>query len=359
VTTGSQLGPLVFSEKYFNRIWGGTRLASEYRKPVPPGNRVGEAWLISDHASCESTVEHGEHAGKTLHQLLTEMPAAVLGSHATLTRGGRFPLLLKLLDTADVLSVQVHPNDATAARMGESDSGKTEMWYVMNADSGSKVYVGLDSALDRTRVKPLLESGSIERHLETFVLKTGDTVFVPAGTVHAIGPGFVLAEVQQNSDITYRLYDWNRVDDVGRPRDLHIDQGVESIRFGEKHRGPGRPLAIPCKEGERLMLAACRYFAAEQLRPAGKMFRSTKHTSFHIVLAVDHPCTIVCDSGRATISSGQTALVAACEGDYELYSDGTVLEYYVPRLEEDVFEPLVNSGCRKDFVSRIVWDAAG
>ncbi|MBM3290832.1 MAG: mannose-6-phosphate isomerase, partial [Candidatus Hydrogenedentes bacterium] len=224
-------GILRFHEQYFERIWGGQRLRTLYGKPIPPDKPIGEAWLISDHPSAVSVVADGPHAGRTLHDLIEEDAEALLGPGVKLTPHGRFPLLLKLLDSTDVLSVQVHPDDATAAALGEPDVGKTEMWHVLHADPGAELICGLRPGTTPDQMRAAIASGTLERHLVRFTVKPGDSVYVPAGTVHAIGKGIVLAEIQQNSDLTYRLYDWSRVDASGKARELHVEKGLRATRF--------------------------------------------------------------------------------------------------------------------------------
>ncbi|MCX5758176.1 MAG: class I mannose-6-phosphate isomerase [Candidatus Hydrogenedentes bacterium] len=258
-----ELGILRFEEGYFPRIWGGRKLEVLFGKPLPPEQAVGEAWLVADHAVHESVVAEGPHRGRTLHDLVNKHPQALLGRLAPVTPFGRFPLLLKLLDARDVLSVQVHPDDACAKRLGESDVGKTEMWCVLDAESGSELICGLDPGLAPDAFAAAVRDGSIARHMCRYPVHAGSALFVPAGVVHALGAGVVLAEIQQNSDLTYRLYDWERTDADGAPRPLHVEKAMAAMHFGQEHSGPVRPLVYEVDGVRHTMLAACRYFAAE------------------------------------------------------------------------------------------------
>ncbi|MCC6488354.1 MAG: class I mannose-6-phosphate isomerase [Candidatus Hydrogenedentes bacterium] len=337
------LGPLRFQEQYFDRIWGGRRLASAYGKPLPPDVPIGEAWLVSDHPSAESIVAGGPCAGLTLHQLLEQDSAAILGSRATLTVHGRFPLLLKLLDSSDWLSVQVHPDDECAARLGEPDVGKTEMWHILHAEPDSELICGLDPSVNRAGLLGAAEAGTLGALLPRFTVEPGDSVFVRAGTVHAIGDGIVLAEIQQNSDLTYRLYDWDRVDASGKPRALHLDKSAESIHFGSCHGGKSTPLIVPGDSpagGKREILAACRHFAAERIACPAQWRRETRSESFHLLLCIRGELTVSSGARDTHLAPGQACLVPGHFPAFEVDGPADFLDYHVPDLEIDIFSPL-------------------
>ena len=184
-----------FEEGYFERIWGGNKLRSLLGKPAPDA-RIGETWLIADHPHHESIVAEGPFQGQTLRQLLAHDQKAILGPRPKLTAQGRFPLLLKILDATQVLSVQVHPNDECAARLGEPDAGKTEMWHVLQADPGSELICGLDPGVTPKRFRQAVHDGSIENLMVRVPASEGLSLLVTAGTVHALGAGMVVAEIQ-------------------------------------------------------------------------------------------------------------------------------------------------------------------
>ena len=354
------LGPLRFEEQYFERIWGGRRLESIFGKTLPAKAPIGEAWLISDHPSAESLVAEGPLAGTTLHQLIEQDPAVVLGSRATLTVHGRFPLLLKILDSTGWLSVQVHPDDACAARLGEPDVGKTEMWHVLHADPGSELICGLDPAVGPDAFIKAARDGELDGLLPRFGVSPGDSVFVRAGTVHAIGGGILLAEIQQNSDLTYRIYDWNRVDSSGKPRALHLDKSRDATHFGSSHGGKASPLALPSApaDGERRLLAACQYFAAERVRCQSSWQRDTRSESFHILLCIEGALTVRANEIHVDLIPGQAALVPGSLPAFRLEGRGVVLDYYVPDLETDVERPLRAAGHPPETISRMLDDSA-
>lgn len=349
------IGLLRFQEQYFPRIWGGQRLRMLFQKPIPPDSPVGEAWLLSDHPSAQSVILRGKHAGRTLHEVMREAPTALLGRAAKPTPSGRFPLLLKLLDAEDVLSVQVHPDDAAALRLGEQDVGKTEMWFVLSAAPESRLYCGLHENITREDVIRAVERGNLDAHMVSYPVQCGNAVMVPAGTVHAIGAGLVLAEIQQNSDLTYRLYDWGRLQADGTPRTLHLDKATEVIHYGKRPPQPTRGFIVNDNATRRVILGACRYFAAEliQLR-AGGYTRNTRNASFHILLGIQGNLVVETDAGSEDLSAGDVVLVPAELTGYRLKGSGEVLTYYVPEMEEDIIRPLVAANCREDQIYEFI-----
>ena len=216
------------------RIWGGNRLASLFGKRTPPTAEIGESWEIVDRPEAQSVVRNGSFRDRTLHELWTRDREAIFGNISDgPSRSGisRFPLLVKLLDAHDQLSLQVHPPEKIAAKLGGEP--KTEFWYVASAIPGAKLHVGLRQAVTRDEFKQAIRAGTVANLVHSIDVKTGDSIFLPAGRFHGIGGGNVLVEIQQNSDTTYRVFDWNRTDDSGKPRQLHIDQALQSIDFDD------------------------------------------------------------------------------------------------------------------------------
>ncbi len=338
-------GLMRFTPIFMDRVWGGDKLADYLQEPLPTGGVIGEAWLISDHPTAESVVAEGPDRGRTLRELLAADADAILGRLATLTPHGRFPLLLKILDAGSALSVQVHPDDACAQRLSEPDVGKTEMWHVIQANAGSELVCGLDPGMDAMGFRAAVERDEIESAMARFETAPGDSVFVSAGTVHAIGGGILLAEIQQNSDLTYRIYDYNRPGPDGTLRELHVEKAAEAIHFGSSHTGKNESLQMPAENGAvRRVLAACRYFAAERWDLDGLSAHETHGDSFHIVLTIDGPVQVVTTDGAMTLASGQAVIVPAASGGYTVEGNGAVLVYYVPNLARDIVEPLSAAG---------------
>ena len=227
--------PLVFTPIYQERIWGGRRLADLFGKTFPAGKRIGESWEIVDRPEAQSVVASGPLKGKTLHELWSQHREEIFGNVANgPSRTGipRFPLLIKLLDAEEKLSLQVHPPEKIAAKLG--GEAKTECWYVAAAEADAELFVGFKRSTSRDEFEKALRLGSATDHVHVIKVKAGDAMFLPAGRFHGIGGGNVLIEVQQNSDTTYRVFDWNRVDDAtGKARQLHIDQALLCIDFND------------------------------------------------------------------------------------------------------------------------------
>jgi mannose-6-phosphate isomerase len=220
--------PLTFEPIFQERIWGSRKLASLFGKNLPGAETIGESWEIVDRPEAQSVVRHGPFRDRTLHELWTHDREAVFGR---VSGAPRFPLLIKLLDAHDQLSLQVHPPEKIAAKLGGEP--KTEFWYVASAIPGARLFVGLRRAITRERFEEAVRSRTVADLVHTVEVKTGDSIFLPAGRFHAVGAGNVLVEIQQNSDTTYRVYDWDRVDDSGMPRQLHVDQALQSIDFND------------------------------------------------------------------------------------------------------------------------------
>jgi mannose-6-phosphate isomerase len=224
------LYPLTFQPIFKDRIWGGRELERLYGKTLPSGIPIGEAWEITDRAGDTSVITNGPLAGKTLRWLMENQAAELLGS-AKAASGNHFPILCKILDARDKLSLQVHPPAAKAAELkGEP---KTEMWYIADAGPGAELYVGLKNGVSREEFERKIEDGSVADCFHRIPVKAGDTMFLPSGRVHAIGDRLVIFEIQQNSDTTYRVFDWNRVGLDGKPRELHVAQSLASIDFAD------------------------------------------------------------------------------------------------------------------------------
>lgn len=349
---------LVFDEGYVPRMWGGTRLHDVFGKTMPSEKPIGEAWLIADHAQHESVVSEGPFAGRTLRELLVENPQPILGSRARLTVHGRFPLLLKLLDAGQELSVQVHPDDAAAARLNEPDVGKTEMWYILEGRPESVIYCGLPPDVDAAQFESARRIGRLADLLTRIEARPDTAVFVPAGTVHAIGGGCLLAEIQQNSDLTYRIDDWGRVQPDGTPRELHLEKAMQVIRFGSRHAGASHPLAYEQPGARITMLAACRFFAAEHVAVSGGTTLGVRGESFQLCLGLDGKLTMVAGADERALNPGEAILITGETTAVEVRGQGSFLRYYVPDLKKDVFRPLTRAGHSAEAIVALGGDAS-
>ena len=224
---GVKAYPLKFKPIYKQRIWGGQKLREVFGKDLPPGEKIGESWELADLPEDKSIIANGELEGQTLISAIEQYPVEITGEPYF---EGPFPLLIKFLDAQDVLSVQVHPDEQTVERLGEGRP-KTECWYIISAEPGAVIYKGLKKGVTKSQFAEAIEKGDVADLLAKVPVEAGQCHFLPAGTVHAIGPGLVIAEIQLPSDTTYRVFDWNRLDDTGKPRQLHIEQALESIHF--------------------------------------------------------------------------------------------------------------------------------
>ena len=219
--------PLTFEPIFIERMWGGRRLESEFHKKLPPQKRIGESWEIVDRSEAQSVVTNGPLIGQTLHELWTRHREEIFGD---VPDTAHFPVLIKILDARETLSLQVHPPENVASRLGGEP--KSEFWYVVAADLDAKLFLGFSERITRDSFEERLRHGTVIDHVHRIAVQAGDAVFLPAGRVHAIGAGNLLIEIQQNSDTTYRAFDWNRTDPAtGTKRDLHVEQAIQCIDF--------------------------------------------------------------------------------------------------------------------------------
>jgi mannose-6-phosphate isomerase len=222
-----QAYPLKFGPIYKQRIWGGQKLREVFGKDIPPGEKIGESWELADLPQDKSVIVNGQLAGQTLSSAVQKYPNEITGSRNSPLP---FPLLIKFIDAEDILSVQVHPDRETCERLGKGDP-KTECWYVISAEPGAFIYKGLKKGVSKQQFTEAIENGTTANLLAKIPVEVGQCHFLPAGTIHSLGPGILAAEVQTPSDTTYRVSDWNRVDNTGKPRELHIPESLESIHF--------------------------------------------------------------------------------------------------------------------------------
>ena len=334
---------LTFEEGYVPRMWGGSSLKSVYAKPTPD-EPIGEAWLVSDHPQFVSVVNRGEDTGVSLSELLKRDAKAILGSRPSLTVHGRFPLLLKLLDAQDKLSIQVHPDDEIAASLNEDDVGKTEMWHVLHAHPEALLYCGMKDGVTSETVESRLASGGFSELLTTIPAVAGTSVFVPAGTVHAIGEGCLLAEIQQNSDLTYRMDDWDRLNPDGTARELHHEKSKLSVKYPNDHPGPMPEYRYDVDGATIRVLAVCNHFAAELVALKGATTALNRGGTFQIVLAHAEPTRIATATDEVDLAPGQAALISGDEEEFSLSGEGSALMYYVPDVVPNIVTPLLEHG---------------
>lgn len=307
----SGLYPLRFEPHYKDYLWGGRRLETLLGKKLGDGPTYAESWEVVDHGADQSVVADGHFAGRKLGELAQEFGHELYGKHYPQKQ---FPLLFKFLDAKRTLSVQVHPNDAQGAKLNPPDLGKTEAWVVLAAEKGSKLYAGLRPGVDRPALAEAVEAGTCEECLHAFEPKVGDCVFIEAGTVHALGEGLVIAEIQQASNTTFRLFDWNRVDADGKPRPLHIDQSLSTIDFT---RGPVQPQTPLPLDGEYEELVRCDKFVLGRYELTGSVDIDLKK-NFHLLACIGGHATIHAGDHLRGIEKGATLLVPAVCGSIRI-----------------------------------------
>ncbi len=316
--------PVKLKPAFKDYIWGGEKLRVKYGKHTDL-TPLAESWELSCHKDGMSTIDGGEYNEKTLYSYIKENPSCL----GTFCKSDELPILIKLIDAQNNLSVQVHPEDKLAKEW-ENDNGKTEMWYVVEADKGAKMTCGVNRDITEEEFKKAIAENRVEELLHTVSSKKGDVFFVEAGTVHAIGKGNVIAEIQQNSNVTYRLYDYGRVGKDGKPRELHIEKGVKSSNLKMTE-----PRKIPlCSDGTRL-LGSCEYFAVKEIKLSGEKELFADEKSYHALLVTQGEAKLCADGYEEILKAGETVFVPANLGKYTLSGKAVILlttnqpDYYV------------------------------
>ena len=322
------LYPLKFNSIYMSRVWGGSQMRSVLGRDIPSDKEpVGESWEISDRPGAESVVANGKLAGTTLSELVRHYGRAFLGEDCR--NISRFPLLVKIIDAGERLSLQVHPDESVCRETGGSAEPKTEMWYVISALPGAKILAGISEKATRHHLRELISSPDIERLLQIYPSKPGDAYFIPSGTLHAIGAGNLILEIQQNSDTTYRISDWGRVDANGNSRELHVEQGVKAVNFANR-KSPRIAGAVDKVQRNRKydVVTICPYFNVADLRLVEQRMDDTKLRSFHLLSAINSKFSVACRNGceAVTVYPGETVLVPASVGSYSIEPSGDSAE---------------------------------
>ena len=315
----SQLYPLRFTPVYKDYLWGGSRIPKVFNRDMPEGV-YAESWEISTHPDGSTAIVNGPLAGKTLSDLLPEHKTELLGTQVP---GDDFPLLIKLIDARDKLSVQVHPNDGNAADV--DGDPKTEMWYFLPGDEGTQIYCGLKPGIGPDEFQQAMENKTFADILQSIPAVPGEAVFVPGGRVHAIGVGCLILEIQQNSNTTYRLYDWDRTDADGNARELHIDKALQVIDW-ENNGDPHCTV-------KGTVIESCEYFQLDRHELTEETAFPNLGKTFHALFIAEGKGIIRWTQGEEKLSMGQSWLVPAGLGDFEIIPDGgalTVLRTTIP-----------------------------
>lgn len=315
--------PLTFNPILKDRIWGGTKIKELLNKEISSPT-TGESWEIATVSGDVSIVKKGALQGKSLNELLQSYPQEILGTKVYAQYGNQFPLLFKFLDAHQDLSIQLHPNDELAKKRHNS-FGKTEMWYVMQADTEAEIIVGFKQKSSPEEYLQHLESKTLTSILQKIKVKQGDVFFLETGTIHAIGAGIVIAEIQQTSDITYRVYDWDRVDANGKARELHIDLALEAINYNkvqaQKEYSKNTNTANE--------IVTCPYFTTNYIPLDGNMKFLGDKTTFKVIMCTDGEFDLGYDTHKETFKKGDTVLLPAILNEYNLTGKASLLEIYI------------------------------
>lgn len=308
------LYPLTFQPIFKERVWGGRALERLYKKPLPPKVPIGESWEISDRPGDVSVITNGPFAGKDLRWLMKHHASELLGDARP--ANGRFPLLIKILDAEEKLSLQVHPPAHKAAELrGEP---KTEAWYIADAAPGAELYVGLKRGVTREQFEKKIATGEVAECFHRVPVRAGDTMFLPSGRVHAIGAGLVIFEIQQNSDTTYRVFDWNRAGLDGKPRELHVEQSLASIDFNDFEPSPVPGEFTEKNNIRRRRLAVNPLFEIEEFCAASESSIAIACGRPRVVAAIKGNILVQNGSMRIPLSPGEFCLVPASLEDTSL-----------------------------------------
>ena len=319
----SKIYPLQFNPILKERIWGGEKLKTELNKPIT-SNITGESWEISTVKGDVSIIANGDLKGKSFLDVINDNPNEILGTEVYARFGKEFPLLFKYLDAREDLSIQVHPNDALAKKRHDS-FGKTEMWYIMQADEDARIIVGFKENSNAAEYLENLENKTLLSILDDVKVKSGDVFFLETGTVHAIGAGLVVAEIQQTSDITYRLYDFDRVDAQGATRELHVDLALEAINYNvvETKKDYSKDL------NESNQVVECPYFTTNFIPLDGKISVSKSGKTFTVYMCTEGTFELEYNNSKIQYNKGDTVLIPAAMNAFILSGKASILEIYI------------------------------
>lgn len=321
------LYPLKFQPILKDKIWGGNKLKSIFNKAAE-SDKLGESWELSGYENDESVITNGFLAGNNIAELIEIYMGELVGEKNFDEFGHTFPLLFKLIDANQNLSIQVHPNNEVAIER-HNTLGKTEMWYVVDADEDGKLVIGFSKDCTQEEYLEALENDQVENLLQSITVKKGDVFFIPAGLVHAIGKGVVIAEIQQSSDITYRIYDYKRVDDNGNERELHTEQALDVIDF-KASINPKTSYKVV--ENQISPLISCEYFTTNMLKFDKAITRNYGNIdSFVVYMCLEGSFVLICNDEKLNVNKGETILIPACINEIDLIPDNLaiLLEVYI------------------------------
>ncbi|MFA6309461.1 MAG: type I phosphomannose isomerase catalytic subunit [Clostridia bacterium] len=340
--------PLKFKSLYKDYIWGGRNL--EKLGKILPEGIVAESWEISCNEDGISIVENGEFKDIALPVLIKRFGKDLIGTSLDNSALKTFPLLIKLIDANDKLSVQVHPDDSYAKIHENGGLGKNEMWYIISARPGARLVYNVLPGVTKEIFAKAIEDDTVEQFLNYVPVRQGDVLNIPAGLIHAIGEGIVLAEIQQNSNTTYRVYDYNRVGNDGQKRPLHIEKSLDVINFSSaENQAKAKGLEVRLSLNSNVTYyIANQYFCAQLYNIYGYKNEDANGSKFEIYIFIEGNCRLKYESGEIDFKAGESALIPASMGKYTLEGKFRALKTFVPNIENDVIKPLMKAGFSED-----------
>lgn len=348
-----KLYPLKFNYIYKEKIWGGNKLEKIYNRKLP-NKSIGESWEVAAHPHGTSIIKNGRYKGINIQDLIDKYPDEMLGNRIEAEYRERFPLLIKILDANEKLSVQVHPNDDYASRI-ENEPGKTEMWYILDAKPGAKLIYGLKPGTNKKIFSEAIKKGCLEKYLNKVEVEKGDIFYIPSGTIHALEEGILLAEIQQNSDTTYRVYDWNRVEIDGKPRELHIKKALDVIDFKKNIEKKNTPLTRKYKTYKRSFLAACPYFITEKIEVNKDYALNPEGKRFYVIINIQGKGNIHSNGRYYQLNPGDTYFLPAELRNIRISGKVEFLLTYLNNNREEIIKELNNL----DFTEKQINNLAG
>lgn len=317
--------PVLLKPAFKDYIWGGTRLRTEFGKECDY-DRIAESWELSAHKDGQSVIAHGEYKGKTLSEYIEACGNEILGKRGS--EFEQFPILIKFIDAKDNLSVQVHPSDAYALR-NEGEYGKTEVWYVLSAEPGATLYYGFNREITKDEYRKRIADNTITEVLNSVEAKEGDVFFIEPGTVHAIGKGLMICEIQQNSNTTYRVYDYDRRGADGKPRELHIDKAIDVSRLAPSASADTGGEVKQMQGYTVKNIAQCHYFTSDRIEVDGNAVLNLDAESFRSIIITDGEGKLKKDETEFDIKKGDSVFIPAGEGKVEIVGKCGLLLSYV------------------------------
>jgi mannose-6-phosphate isomerase len=346
----NEIYPLVLRPVFKDYIWGGTRLNLLGKNT--DGQKLAESWEASCHSEGMSTIGNGPYKNKTLEEVIEKTGAELIGTKLV---DKEFPILLKFLDTSEKLSIQVHPTDEKAKELENQEYGKTEMWYIISAEPEAYIYYGLKENVTQDMLRQAVENGAVEGLLNKVEVEAGDVINLLAGTVHALGSGITAVEVQQNSNLTYRLFDYNRHDASGRPRLLHIEKAIQAIDFSKTEQKKHQGINIKINDNvTRKILAANQYFAVELWDVKDSLIEESDEEGFFIYSIIKGNAKIDYAQGEINLNQGETVFIPAGLDNYIFKGQFQAIKAYVPDLEKDIYKPLERQGVSRESIREIL-----